>query len=122
MPSDFVLPDHHEIVSERKVVLKRLRVKEYPDQKDEMFKQTGKFGTPVNVCAVLEIFPDTGDTTESFMALWPVNMQQKTTGLWYQDMEHWEMDEDEFMSRLSQEMENLRFETRDTTQISHHIK
>lgn len=112
----FKLEPNQEVVKERKVVLKRVRVKEYPEKRAEVFNETGMFhdGDPVNVLAELEIYDNANGKGEPKKALWPVNLKGKNgpvVGMWFACRTDWESDEDEFMRRLRDEMERLSYVT-----------
>lgn len=93
---------NRELAGERVVVLEDIRVKERPDQTIQLMKMgVGSFTVPVHVIARISV--------DGEHALWPVNPQQQTAGMWFKSMEEWEKDEDRFKDLLSKEMERLRY-------------
>jgi hypothetical protein len=96
----FKLQKNQEIVRERKVVLERIRVKEYPEMREQVFKQTGlNKGNPVNVLAEIRIYQDPArDIVNYDLATWPVNAMgdDPVVGMWFACREDWEKDEEEF--------------------------
>ena len=92
------------LVGERVVVLKRLRVKERPDQAMQMMLngEVG-FSTPVHVIAELSV--------DGTPCLWPVNPNPavQTAGMWFKSMEEWEQDEERFKDLLAKEMNRLKY-------------
>ena len=101
------IAENHKVVRERKVILDRVRVKERPDQSQEVFKAAGKFTVPVHVIALIRVI----DGDEEEKAMWPVNLMAGTQGMWWSSVEAWEEDEPMFMKLLNDELERLKYVT-----------
>ena len=110
------LGKNQEVAFERKVVLDRIRVKEYPKMREQVFREFGiNKGNPVNVLAELRIYQNPKDMVNYDHAMWPVNAMgdHPVVGMWFACMEDWEKDEEEFKRRLGEEMERLKYVLRE---------